>query len=619
MQVYTIAIRIIEEMCYRLTWTSIPDCYHPRSRIQDHHQWSSSNVYHCEMAQRCRAVILQEIAQHERYISLKKQELNSLLHVNRLPSEVLSEIFVVRVAQWRQLRDPSGRSVANPWVELAHICHRWREIALDSPKFWSNFVVTRLDSTEVMLHRSKHAPLLVEMNTSSWLQPQESIQSTFYHIHRIQSLEFRTYPSHFASYDIGMTAPILHSLLYIVEVRSSHDQLQGTPFDRMDMPSLSILVLGGIRAPWSSPLLRPTLTRLSLKAGLDPRFHHDPATMPEMLQVLNSMPVLEHLELRGVLPAVEADESARKLDTTPLRYLASMIIVASAASAAYFLQCVSYPTTARLHIDCTDHDVRSVNLSLCPVLATKMAAALTEAGAARGTAPSVTVYGSDIGVRLWFDDPGMGVLSAPPALLEPPSALAPLLAVTTSFLFGGAPTHGTLLLSVGYILPEWNVTTLYFEPAEKGIEARYWSAWWEYMVNVRTLVLGRRGYASLSELLDPEYMAHYQASEADDDDAYEDEEPRRLVFFPALKTLTLQGVCMRRSPQVSGSGFGDVVIRVLCDMLDFRKSAGYRVRQLVLVDCVNIRAEDIALLSLSVRNVEWDRKQRWANEADMSR
>jgi len=50
------------------------------------------------------------------------------------------------------------------WLRGAHVCHQWREIALNQPRFWSHVNFTTLTSVGVaeILARAKMVPLYLE-------------------------------------------------------------------------------------------------------------------------------------------------------------------------------------------------------------------------------------------------------------------------------------------------------------------------------------------------------------------------------------------------------------------------------------------------------------------------
>lgn len=43
----------------------------------------------------------------------------------------------------------------NWWIIISHVCHLWREVALNSPRFWSTFAGAGAEFTGAMLARSK--------------------------------------------------------------------------------------------------------------------------------------------------------------------------------------------------------------------------------------------------------------------------------------------------------------------------------------------------------------------------------------------------------------------------------------------------------------------------------
>ncbi|KAH9954309.1 hypothetical protein BGW80DRAFT_1156289, partial [Lactifluus volemus] len=94
-----------------------------------------------------------------------KSRRNSLALVSRLPPEVLATIFSF-------VSSPGGPKVPVPdakpdrlgWLCVAHVCHLWREIALNQPRFWSHIDFTALTSAGIaeMLTRARMAPLFLK-------------------------------------------------------------------------------------------------------------------------------------------------------------------------------------------------------------------------------------------------------------------------------------------------------------------------------------------------------------------------------------------------------------------------------------------------------------------------
>ncbi|KAF6751762.1 hypothetical protein DFP72DRAFT_765402, partial [Ephemerocybe angulata] len=68
-----------------------------------------------------------------------------------LPPEILSAIFLLIP---RDVGDTS-------WIRVTHVCHRWREVALNYPRFWSELNAVPPRFMEFALARSGCAPILV--------------------------------------------------------------------------------------------------------------------------------------------------------------------------------------------------------------------------------------------------------------------------------------------------------------------------------------------------------------------------------------------------------------------------------------------------------------------------
>ena len=105
---------------------------------------------------------IRSLAESIRTLRLRR---NSLSPVSSLPSEIFAAIFSF-------LRLPtSGTSPLGgnqdqhlSWLCVAHVCHEWREVALNLPFFWSHVDFTTLSSagaTEILV-RSKSVPLYLE-------------------------------------------------------------------------------------------------------------------------------------------------------------------------------------------------------------------------------------------------------------------------------------------------------------------------------------------------------------------------------------------------------------------------------------------------------------------------
>lgn len=558
-----------------------------------------------------------DIAEHECSTIMEKRERNSLVAVNQLPSELLSQIFLVWVTLWRNLRRMRRSEAIPSWTVILHVCHLWRQIARTSPLLWTTFAISdnsQPDVVEAMLHHSMQAPLHVTM-TSIQSPPRSNsdpIQRVLDHLPRIRSLSyFTTAPG---TYVLGKTAPILQSFTYNHVTIFNNTLEEETPFDSVDMPSLSRLELrhGPSRCmPWSSPLLKAHLTHLSLTSQ-DSTSRSLSTTMSDILHTLRTMPLLKRLDLRHVLP-FPAGQLPALPSAVRLPRLRTLDLMGHASSIACLLRNVVYPPTVHLRVDCID-PIREVIHHLRPVLESK---------ANRAAAPQLScVFSEETQIRAWPMDLGVEFVSVGSRIVrhlspdEPtiPSLYPlPTLTVTTGLL--PRSEVASLLPHVHRILPPENVTVLYFSAPGGGTEAAgRLSRVWKRMVNVHTLSITQE-----ERLLERELVVVQDAlsalarvrsrgdkHHAVDNAAEADARPRQLLF-PALRILQLHSVWMRPTPDTEAQE--SIVGLDLPRMLAARKAAGCQVKRLVLLKCVNIRKEDVALLEGLAEEVEWDGRE----------
>lgn len=362
------------------------------------------------------------------------------------------------------------------------------------------------------------------------------------------------------------------------------------------MPSLASLDLRNIRLPWSSPLLKSTLTRLTLATDgfKDKRDPSSPWTT--VLRVMNNLPLLEYLNLHSVLPDTEPDPFLALPHPVPLPRLQTLMLGDSTSLAACLLQSIKYPTSAHIRIVCTESDQDTFD-RLSVVLAAK-ADDSPECPAPRLSA----VYCTEREVSAWAGDPGIEVLDSFLNRSDPAShrAPGPLLALMTLSSFG---SRHTLLPCVEALLPPTTITALYFEPhvMTPGTEAlRMLSAEWERMSNVRILGVNERGCASTLKILDGSYRTG---------DGGDGGGPHQQCPLPVLEALMLYGVWIHGSP--SAKETTGYTLAVLRHTLAQRKADGHQVKRLVIIQCVNIGPEDVASLKGLAEEVEWDGKETW--------
>ncbi|KAF8263419.1 hypothetical protein EI94DRAFT_1501980, partial [Lactarius quietus] len=92
---------------------------------------------------------------------------NALAPVSSLPTEVVLTIFsLVRAASTSLPFILGERPDHLAWLRVAHVCHQWREIALNHSLFWSHidFITVSSAGAAEILTRGKKVPLHLKAN-----------------------------------------------------------------------------------------------------------------------------------------------------------------------------------------------------------------------------------------------------------------------------------------------------------------------------------------------------------------------------------------------------------------------------------------------------------------------
>lgn len=525
----------------------------------------------------------------------ERKKNNSLVPINQLPPEILGQVFLAWVLLWRRLRKEKLESRYGPmWTLILLVCRHWYDIAVSTPALWDTFAVSRLTRPCVakeLLRRCAQTPLNVTIYGTD--MGNNVTHLVLDHITRIRTLIFRIDAWHRNSeYVLDHSAPLLQSLQYVDEGHFGANQI-GVPFHTVDMPALASLEYRhDTYIPWDLPLLKPTLTRLSLNLAQDTTAYSD-VGMDDVLQALVRMSLLEHLELHHVLPPESPDPLPSLPGTVSLPHLRTLDLLTRVSSAACFIQHVVYPPAAHVHISYVDGIRSSTAGSLYRALAAR-------APSLDADSPPLTVSIDESGLRVWSVDPGADVMScralAASVLDVPPPEQQhhPLLTITLDNWLHRVwyDVNGMLAscLDAG-VLPVERVAVLYCRPsARTSGNSRNWA-----MSHVRALGIGH-GDNEIAEESVREALSslHPVATEEGQPEA---------VPLPALEVLLLRSVWLARS-SAEQDGEGEV-FRDLRQMLEARKAAGRQLQRLVLAQCVNLRATDLDVLGKLVREVEW--------------
>ena len=242
-------------------------------------------------------VIDAEIKSLEESLRALKKRRNTLSPISSLPTEVIAAIFYL-------LREQPDINLALP---VTHVCHRWREIALAHPLFWSHLdftTVSPASATEI-LSRAGVAPLYLEAQVpehrwqdARFVAFQKELQTHVSHIYR---LRIWASPLRLNRVLEGLIspAPTLEHLSLSTEYYSESSQafVPDTLFDA-STPKLSSLELFNCSISWKSPLLKSLkhLETIQLSGVVRP-------SLTDWLDALDEIPQLRSLLLYSASPS----------------------------------------------------------------------------------------------------------------------------------------------------------------------------------------------------------------------------------------------------------------------------------------------------------------------------
>ncbi|TFY68938.1 hypothetical protein EVG20_g3348 [Dentipellis fragilis] len=253
-------------------------------------------------------------------ISLRTQY-NALSPVNHLPPETLAHIFHFL----RDIYEPIGKksfSSSNDslppqaigWIQVTHVCHRWRTIALEHHILWSNIMFDLGHRwTEEFFRRSQKAPLVIERFMPAFYNLPDDHSGDFivdiaHHLSHIRVLSIITTVADLTAMapSLRSPAPLLEKLsLYNATVSSGIDDSDVTPSLPPDLfsklaPRLSDVRLISWCIPWLSTAfesvvyLRVTRNRCERIGNAN--------ELEKFLGALERMPVLESLCIQNIMP-----------------------------------------------------------------------------------------------------------------------------------------------------------------------------------------------------------------------------------------------------------------------------------------------------------------------------
>ena len=284
---------------------------------------------------------------------------NALVPISRLPTETLAEIF--------SLLPGSGNEDVPylAWIYVTHVCHRWREIALNSPYLWNHITFTELtlDGITEILARAKMSPLHLEGRMYNWSVKRLNAfrRQLEAHISHARHLNFSGEFQHVLKRLVS-PAPVLVSLS-LTSLRLRYLSPQDIPNSLFNgsAPKLTRLELLGTSIGWKSPLLKGLQT---LKVST-PSAEEMP-TLGDWLDALNEMSQLKTLILNNANPTSSVDDPliSEPQRTATLPSLTHFDITTSPTDCALALAHLVLPALISLHVtsDSDTSDLEEIRL-----------------------------------------------------------------------------------------------------------------------------------------------------------------------------------------------------------------------------------------------------------------
>ncbi|KAF9480815.1 hypothetical protein BDN70DRAFT_585396 [Pholiota conissans] len=286
-------------------------------------------------------------------LALKSQR-NAFVPISSLPPEILCKIF-------SDVKDKEP-STPNESFKLTHVCRHWRNVGIGLSALWTELVLRNPEVTELMVARSKGAPLVIKTpNFDSYINSNRfaALKMSLEHLHRVKDLTLYTTEEQWPEvYDLFPKSAV-HLNCLRVFAKSNHRLAFVNEGLLQETLQLRHLELSNFSISWKahSHLLH-SLTHLVLQKvsfrGLSWR---------ELADALKRMPGLQVLSLSNATP--EVDNEPVTWSPTHLASLRSLSMTSNDKGADILLSSITFPETAKTCFDCfvpsqTDVDFSSI-------------------------------------------------------------------------------------------------------------------------------------------------------------------------------------------------------------------------------------------------------------------
>ncbi|KAM5544195.1 hypothetical protein V8D89_001855 [Ganoderma adspersum] len=528
-----------------------------------------------------RKKIEDEIESHANAITMLKHRLNATTTISRLPSELLSEIFVCFAQDYfRSYTDHKAHSSyysyhrgVPEWVRVAHVCHAWREIALSTPRLWSLIAVTQRSIAEQLLVRSKKAPLSVAATHLGYNADRKKILETVFseEMYRVRELFISGPSSHVYELCAKLTEPA--NLMHTLALSDSGDNYTQKNSDLIpqnlcngQFPRLRCLEIRRLAMRWDNPLLCSALTNLVVIQSI---YRDAMGTFEQFISALESMPGLQTIELANAIPPTSPGSAHLSPPSRAIAFphLRDIRLNGSTIDCANFLRHLSLGANIQLQLACHE-EAGLKNLILV------VKAALAHSSPWR-TVELAQRFSTDVTLRAW---PTNVTLTDSFRIVEPASFTLELSA--------------RLMISSDVHRPLFEQSSMFLNAETFVVDACTewrWKDTFSAMSNLRHIVVLRHAPESMLAVLSS-CVRHGKKNR------------QRSLAFPQLEVLKFYDVRLATPDYEDDEEYFDQLL----DCMIYRCNYHRPVQEVHITECRNIIDEDVVRLREIVPEVVWD-------------
>ena len=243
----------------------------------------------------------------ERYLQVVaglRRRLNSFALINRLPIEILTEIFILCQDDDRRFNSIRSRSaeydaIPRPlrWTVITTICHHWYQLVVQTPRIWSRIDLCYPKFAKRSLQLAKQSLLRIETARLDVTERSLFDDIVSNDLHRVSSIQWNLPPHAYSEIALPAASSAVFS-----QLRNIRITVAGTAsrlpqiFANVEFPSIQTLELVNCIADLPPCFLSHTLKTLSLNGCRGSQS----LALVEFARCLSQMAQLTSLELKEI-------------------------------------------------------------------------------------------------------------------------------------------------------------------------------------------------------------------------------------------------------------------------------------------------------------------------------